>query len=415
MDTQSEPSSGIRAANLPTLEQRNKAKELKAEIRAALKSLPIKLTPTGIEFTDNSLKGIKAEDLRNLTKKISELRELLNPKAIPNSIKPLEKYLKETTSDGKPLETLFDAGSLEAEIEQSLNAFKDGPLGFTPDLTKLSFPTDSNTLEQLKSGLESGALTGAILTAFPSEVDLPKLVTALNIQESKRVTEAALAKESYEQKTFTIESLKDMSVTEFLARHFEARGGIFFSRNGRIATWNNLRWQPNDSLFSAGFTSFSAVYASAPFCETAFNYLKPQATLGEVLSTAALTFSFTRKEIPDNTKLIQGANPKSTRFIDSQGCISFERLMKARTEILSPIEWLSLLSRSVNPEDYNTYPTPNCLDKFDNWEWLGAITSASAAGAYSGSLGAVLVWSGPRNTGGDNRARSAFRGAIPSS
>ena len=419
MDTQSEshsePSSGIRAADLPTPELRNRAKELKAEIRAALKRLPVKLTPTGIEFPDDSLKGIDAKDLRNVTNLINELREILNP---TNTIKKLEYFLKGNFINGKPLDTLLEAGSLEAEIEQGFKAFIDGELGFTADLSKLSFPTDPKTLEQLKAGLETGALTGAILTAFPGEADLQRLVMALNAQESKRAAEAKAAKKYYEQKTFTIESLKDMTVTEFLARHFEARGGNIYERDYRIQNWSNLRWEPNDAEIEAGRTTLPAVYTVALYHETAYNRLKPQATLGEVLGTSALSFAFTRKVIPDDTKLLQGVNPNSKKFINMQGDgLKFTRLMNADVNILSPVEWLSLLSCCPNPNDYQTYPTPCHLtpyleDSVDNLEWLGSINSMDSAQVLSGDGGVHFSGNHPLVSGDHARARSVLRGTT---
>ena len=401
------PSSAIRAADLPTPELRNKAKELKANIRAALKKLPVKLTPTGIEFDENSLKGVKVEDLRKARKLIEELREMLNPTI---TLKTLEIFLKETITKGKPLETLLEAGSLEAEIEQGLNAFKDGELSFTPNLSRLSFPTDPNTLEQLKAGLESGALTGTILTAFPSEADLTRLVMAINDQEAKRVAETKATNKSYTPKIFTADSLKDMTVSEFLARHFEARGGIFFERDSRIEFWNKLRWEPNETEIKAGRTTLAAVYATASDHEAAFNRLKLQTTLGEALGMATLSFTFTRKENLNDIKILQRVNPNPKEYSKKQSNdLTFKRLMDANANILTPLEWLSLLNKSANPQDYNTYPTPYGIDGVYNCECLGGITSSDSASAYSSLFGVSLSWLNPLGSSG-NLARSVLRG-----
>ena len=202
-----------------------------------------------------------------------------------------------------------------------------------------------------------------------------------------------------------------MSVTEFLARHFEARGGILSKRNERIKGWSKLRWQPNEYEIKVGRTTLPAVYTAASNHEAAFNYLKPQATLGEVLGTTALAFAYTKKAIPKDTKLIQGANQDSKEYIKKQGDgVTFKRLMDAKVDILSPLEWLALLGRCSNPQDYFTYPTPWDIVGVHNWEWLGGIHASGSARARSGDDGANLYWLAPLHSDDSSRARSVFRG-----
>ena len=176
---------------------------------------------------------------------------------------------------------------------------------------------------------------------------------------------------------------------------------------------NNLRWQPSEAEIKAGRTTLSAVYAAALNHEVAFNCLKSQATLGEVLSIATLSFAYTKKEISHDTKLIQGVNLDSKDYINEQGeGLCFRRLMDAKAEILSPLEWLSLLSRSSNLKDYHTYPTPYSIDRIYNWEWLGGINTLRSARTDSSKDGANFGWDIPLRSADDTRARSVFRG-IP--
>lgn len=332
-------------------------------------------------------------------------------KRIPD-LRKLYKALKlERPTNGKPLDVDLDSGSFELEIAQQMAAIEDGPLGYKPDLSQLTFPTDPETLKQLKEGIESGALTGTILTAFPGEADLPRLAAALNEQEAKRAAEAKAADEKYQPITHTPESLKKMPVTEFLALHFEARGGILYKKEERLKEWAKLRWQPIAAESKDGRKTLAAVYAAAEDHAAAYDNLKPQSSLGEVLGTAALSFAYTRGEIPADTALIQGDVEADLR-IDQQGSgLTFERLINAKASFLSPIEWLSLLRQSSDPKDFKTYPTPYGIDSVNNWEWLSGILPSDSACAYAGDGGANLSWSVPRRSNGYGRARSVLRGA----
>ena len=202
-----------------------------------------------------------------------------------------------------------------------------------------------------------------------------------------------------------------MSIIDFLERHFEARGG----KIAHNAYWDRLRWQPNEAEINAGHTTLVDVYNTASNHKSAFKKLKPQATLGDVLGMVTLSFTFTRKENPEYTKLLQGVSSDSKDYIDKQGRgLTFKRLMNAKVDILSPVEWLSLLSRSANPQDYSTYPAPSFMagEGITNIEFLGGICYLDyySAATVSGVNGACLMNLGPYNTTEQSRARSVLRG-----
>ena len=122
----SEPSSGIRAANLSTPELRNRAKELKAEIRDALKRLPVKLTPTGIEFPKDSIKGISVHDLRHARELIEDLNEMLlaepRAKALIKSAISIATSIKDNVGNSNRSKTRLLGDIAIQQAEAGLNA-----------------------------------------------------------------------------------------------------------------------------------------------------------------------------------------------------------------------------------------------------------------------------------------------------
>jgi hypothetical protein len=158
-----------------------------------------------------------------------------NPEGAPElwEIDQLRQWLATTLAhDGSSLESRLEGGSLDAQVQTYARAFADGLRGFELDRTKLRFPHDALTLARLKEGIEFGAITGLVIEAYPDAAQLEAIAQKVN--PSSRADE--------------LDRMLRESVTDFLASHFQARGGKLLDgedEESRVAYLRMRKWRRN--------------------------------------------------------------------------------------------------------------------------------------------------------------------------
>ncbi len=130
------------------------------------------------------------------------------------------------TPDGATLESKLEGGSLDAQVQQYARALAEGFRGFELDATKLRFPHDASTLARLQEGLECGAITGIVIEAYPNADQLKMIAT--NVNPTDPDTE--------------LDTMQGESLVEFLAKHFQARGGKLYDAASRLVHLRTMKW-----------------------------------------------------------------------------------------------------------------------------------------------------------------------------
>jgi len=301
--------------------------------------------------------------------------------------------------DGATLESKLEGGSLDAQVQQYARAFAEGPRGFQLDLAKLRFPHDAPTLARLQEGIECGAITGIVIEAYPDAEQLKAIAAKVNPADSD--TE--------------LDTMQGESGVDFLARHFQARGGKLYDAANRLAHMRTMKWpaRSGSPLWKAFHEraaqegrNVATDYLDANRNRTRaykkdhadiYADLDDQKTVQDLLGSASMVFTNTKKDVPKTGKIL-GADGVTT-LAQGQGLSSIA-LMQHKVDTLSPAEELALASAMSTPAKTGTYPAPN------TWEWLAGIDAEYAACAYSDSGGLDLFWLVPGDSGSNGRVRS---------
>jgi hypothetical protein len=300
------------------------------------------------------------------------------------------------TSDkeGNTLESRLEGGSLDAQLQKCVRAFADGEWGFQVDVGKVEIPVSPEFLDRLKEGIECGAINGAVIEAYPTIGDIPQQTRPA---EFDRIWKASAA--------------------EYLAEHFEKRGGTIYERDRRTAKWKTLRsvaahgsplWKVfHDSAPLKGSTPSEWVDANGSRTPKYIELHKAVHDAGlltpkkvcDVAGTATLTFTNVKREVTKKTKLLGADGVSALKQGDD---LTFVRMMQEKIDTLTPTESLALTSAIADPKKIGTYPAPA------TWEWLAGIDD-TYAGACSRSGGLRLGWAAPEDSSSDCRVRSVVR------
>jgi hypothetical protein len=304
--------------------------------------------------------------------------------------------------DGATLESKLEGGSLDAQVEQYGRAFAEGPRGFQLDTTKLRFPHDAPTLARLQEGIECGAITGLVIEAYPNAEQLKAIAAALDPADPDRA----------------LDKLHGESGVDFLAKHFQGRGGKLYDAENRLAHMRTMKWPSRSSspLWKAFHEraaqnghDVATDYLGANGARTraykddhaeVHADLDHQPTVQDMLGTASMVFTNTKRDVPKTGKIL-GADGVTT-LAQGEGLSSIA-LIQHKVDTLSPAEELALTSAMSAPAKTSTYPAPN------TWEWLAGIDAEYAASAYSDSDGLYLIWNVPEGSDSLVRVRSVLR------
>ena len=300
--------------------------------------------------------------------------------------------------DGATLESKLEGGSLDAQVQQYARALADGPRGFELDRTKLRYPHDAPTLARLQEGIECGAITGIVIEAYPDAEQLK--VIAAKVSPADPDTE--------------LDKIHGESGVDFLAKHFQGRGGKLYDAENRLARMRTMKWPRRSG--APLWKAFHEIVAENGH-DIATDYLKnntttaaykddhagvfanlnTQPTVQEMLGTASMVFTNTKRDVPKTSKIL-GADGVTTL---AQGqSLSSIALIQHKVDTLSPAEDLALASVMSTPGDTSTYPDPQ------TWVWLAGIDREYAAYAGSDSGGLELRWNTPGYSDSAVRIRS---------
>jgi hypothetical protein len=301
--------------------------------------------------------------------------------------------------DGATLESKLEGGSLDAQVQQYARALAEGPRGFQLDTAKLRFPHDAPTLARLQEGIECGAITGLVIEAYPNAEQLKAIAAALDPADPDTA----------------LDKLQSESGVDFLAKHFQGRGGKLYDAESRLAKWRTMKWPPRSrgqlwkafhELAAQHGYDIATDYLDANGARTRaykkdhaeiYADLDDQPTVQDLLGTASMVFTNTKRDVPKTGKIL-GADGVTTL---AQGQdLSSIALIQHKVDTLSPAEELALTSAMSTPAKTSTYPAPN------TWEWLAGIDAEYAAGACSFSGGLGLGWNGPEDSASISRVRS---------
>ena len=301
--------------------------------------------------------------------------------------------------DGATLESNLEGGSLDAQVQQYARAFADGPRGFELDLTRLRFPHDAPTLARLQEGIECGAITGLVIEAYPDAEQLKAIAAALDPADPDTA----------------LDKLQAESGVDFLAKHFQGRGGKLYDAENRLAHMRTMKWptRSGSPLWKAfheraaqNSHDVATDYLDANGARTraykqdhaeVYADLDDQQTVQDLLGTASMVFTNTKKDVPKTGKIL-GADGVTTLAQGER--FSSVALIAHKVDTLSPAEELAFASAMSTPEDTSTYPDRN------TWVWLAGIDPEDAARAGSYSDGLDLDWGTPGRSASSGRVRS---------
>jgi MoxR-like ATPase len=331
------------------------------------------------------------------------------PAAMPDLLRPtwgvdeMRAWFQATLgSDGQPLESKLEGKSFDKQVKKYVRAFADGKRGFALDLTKIRFPHDALTLARLQEGLECGAITGIVIEAYPDAAQLDAIAQQVN-PSSPAVERDKMLQES---------------VVDFLANHFQARGGKLWDAAARLAKWRTMKWPPRGAgpIWKAFHEraaqeghDIATDYLDANNARTqeykddhaaVYANLGTQPALQDVLGTVSVVFTNTKKDVPKTSKIL--GEDGVTSLAHGEGLSSIA-LIQNKVDTLTPAEELALAAAMSTPGDTATYPDPN------TWIWLAGIDPEYAAHARSCSDGLNLDWDAPGNSNSYSRVRSVVR------
>lgn len=302
--------------------------------------------------------------------------------------------------DGASLESKLEGGSLDAQVQKYADAFARGNRAFELDRTKLRFPHDAETLARLQEGIESGAITGIVIEAYPDDAQLQEIARTVNPAGPSR----------------EFEKLRRETGVEFLAKHFQARGGMLYDAENRLAHFRTMKWPKGAPLWKA-FHDKAAENGHDPATDyldrnknrtqaykddhaDVYRDLDDQPTVEELLGSASMVFTNTKRDVPKTGKIL-GADGVTT-LAQGEG-LSSVAMVQHKVDTLSPAEDLALTAAMSTPSNPATYPDPK------TWVWLAGIDEQYAAVANSHSVGRGLYWSDPENSCSNARVRSVVR------
>jgi hypothetical protein len=321
------------------------------------------------------------------------------------SVAELRQWLSTTRDkDGNTLESRFEGGSLDAQLQKYVRGFADGEWGFQLDIATIEIPVSPESLDRLKEGIEADAINGVVVEAYPAQDEAIAIVDKqpgiFGVRGQK------------------INEMLDQTAVKFLAGHFEKRGKTIYDKANRLAKWETLRttaangsrlWKVfHDSAPLKGSTPAEWVDASGGRTQKYIDLHKgvhdagllPPKKVRDVAGTATLTFTNVKREVTEETKIL-GADGIST--LEQGDDLTFVRLMQEKIDMLTPTESLALTSAICDPKKVGTYPAPA------TWEWIAGIDDTYAAGAFSLSDGLDLGWDIPVLSGSLDRVRSVVR------
>lgn len=342
-------------------------------------------------------------DLTNALDVIDVAEGRVNPERAREqwTLDQLRTWLQTTRApDRASLESKLEGGSLDRQVERYADAFASGPRGFLLDFKKLRFPHDAPTLARLQEGIETGAITGIVIEAYPDEAQLGQIARAVNPAGPSR----------------EFEKLKRESSAEFLARHFQARGGMLYDAENRLAHYRTMKW-PKDAPLWKAFQDVAAKNGHNPATDyldangnrtqaykddhgDVYLALGYQPTVEELLGTASVVFTNTKRDVPKSGKILGSAGV--TTLAQGEGLSSIA-MVQHKVDTLSPAEHLALTAAMSTPANPATYPDPK------TWAWLAGIDEQYAANAYSDSDGLYLFWNDPEYSHSFSRVRSVVR------
>jgi hypothetical protein len=321
-------------------------------------------------------------------------------------IAEMQTWLRDTIgSNEESLESRLDS-PFDTQFQRCTHAYAEGPRGFQLEISKLRFPNDPATLARLKKGIEAGAITGIAIEAYPDSGQLEAIAARLNPSDAG----------------FQFETILAETTIEFLARHFEARGGkIFHQETTQLPEWKRMRWQPlgggaqwqafhdlaaseghdpsTDWLDANGNLTPAYVALQARVYDES---LAAQPSVRDTLGTTSVIFTDTRQDVPAPDPKLVSYSVGS--YAPGEG-LSFVSLLQQKVDLLSPPEFLALMGMIGNPADTSTYPD------LETWKWHSGIRREKATLVYSSYRdGLRLRWDSPHWRYSHNRARPVIRG-----
>jgi hypothetical protein len=318
-------------------------------------------------------------------------------------IDEMRAWLQATrASNGNTFESMLEGKSFDRQVETLVHAYAAGSRGFALDTAKLRFPHDTQTLDHLAEGLERGAITGIVIEAYPDFAQLDAIASRLNPVDS--------AKE--------LVKLERESAVDFLANHFQARGGMVWEQSHRLAKWRTLKWPPTGGggLWNAfhARAAQSGHDTQATYVDSTGNRtreykadhaaiyadLGDQPTVKDKLGTITVVFTSTQRIVPKESVII-GAEGVSA-LAQGEG-LTFIALLQNKIDTLTPAEYLALVEAISTPTDVETYPDPNM------GTWVMGIDPRFAALMDSGAGGLGFRWVPPEFSASYTRVRSVIR------
>jgi AAA domain (dynein-related subfamily) len=328
------------------------------------------------------------------------------------SIAELRTWLQ-TTLDciGNTLESHLEGQSLDVSVAKYQAAYREGDFGFTLDPSRIELPVSAEFLKRLKEGFESGAINGVVIEAYPTEDEVRTIA-------GKGAGVLGAVGQVFGKPAVTpqnIAELLDATAVEFLARHFEKRGGTLYDKASRFAKWKTLRtaasngeplWQVFQRAATASGVNPSAWVKNgsrtteyAQLHKAIHGALQPPTKLRDVTGKATITFTNVLQNVQSDAKIL---NADGVTAVEQGLGLTFIRLMQEKIDTLTPPEFLALTA-ACDPGDITTYPDQS------GWEWLAGIDDTYAAIACSDSGGLSLGWDDPEDSRSNYRVRSVVR------
>jgi len=299
-------------------------------------------------------------------------KEAINPEAHPESLSflELENWLK-----ANDLEKHIEGGSLEAQItaQEKFYQARYGP-GFKIDRSQIG--VEKSRLENIKKGLENGAVDYALLTVVPEEENLA--------EDEKQMTEAAF----------------------FYHKLMKAQGMKIWEETG-TERWTKLTLdQVLKGYIPVEIADFENEEVSEKnWIEKFMEIINKKEQTPEIKpGQIQLTFTNSEQDVNPDKKLIS-QDGHEVDFPKKAEKLTFIEMIKSKVRVLTPGQWIALAGQKY-AED-NTYLSRN------TWDWMMAILKnkegtnppASAAIAISLDGGVFLNSDGASDEGSDDRWR----------
>jgi hypothetical protein len=205
----------------------------------------------------------------------------------------------------------------------------------------------------------------------------------------------------------------DASAVEFVARHFENRGGKLYEENSRLAKWATLRtttaageslWQVLQRVSRAMGVQPSAFLDRNEHTnvrKAVYEALSSPTKLRDVAGKATLTFANVSQNFQGDARI---PSTDSVTAVEQRAGLTLAWMTQENVDMITPTELLALVTASSSPRVTGTYPPPH------TWEWIGGIADDyNVAGAFAHADGLGLGVGDPGISFLDDHVRSVTR------